>query len=327
MENQELAIKNNTRLITRLLKTKESNILLGLLGLCLVLGITTETFLTGYNIGTVIRQVSFIAIVALGQTLVLLTAGIDLSVGTIAGLSGILASLMMSSTHMGLPPIIAVPLAVLCGMVMGLINGLLIGKLRLNAFIITLAFGEVWGGMILVITKGYPVLELPESFKVLGQGMVGFIPVPVILMVILFGIMHYVLTKTPFGRNIYATGGNMTAATLAGIKVDKEITFVYMFSGMFASIAGILMTSRMSAGQPTIGSSWVMPSVTAAIIGGTAMSGGVGTLIGTLIGATFMGILSNGIVLLGISSYWERVITGFVVILAILLDFFRARRK
>jgi len=311
----------------RLMKTKESNIFLGLFGLCLILGIFTDTFLSSYNIGVVIRQVSFIALVALGQTLVLLTAGIDLSVGSIAGLSGILVSLFMSSDFFGMAAIIAVPLAMVCGLLMGLVNGLLIGKLRLNAFIVTLAFGEVWGGMILVITKGYPILKLPEGFTYLGQGMIGKIPMPVIIMLIIFAFMHYVLTKTPFGRNIYATGGNLTASTLAGIKVDKEICSVYMLSGLFSSIAGILMTSRMGAGQPTIGSSWVMPSVTAAIIGGTSMAGGEGTLIGTLIGAVFMGIISNGIVLLGISSYWERVITGLVVILAILLDFFRAKKK
>ena len=320
-------LSKSNRSFTAILKSKEINIFFGLLSLSIVLAISTDTFLTTYNIGTVIRQVSFIAIVALGQTLVLLTAGIDLSVGSIAGLSGILVSLFISDAHLGLPVVIGVPLAIMFGMGMGLMNGYLIGRLKLNAFIVTLAMGEVLGGLILVITKGYPVLELPKSFTFLGQGMVGLIPIPVIIMIIVFAIMHYVLVKTPFGRNIYATGGNKIAATLAGIKVEMEIMYVYMFSGLFSAMAGILMTSRMNAGQPTMGASWVMPSVTAAIIGGTAMSGGEGTLIGTLIGATFMGILSNGIVLLNISSYWERVIIGFVVILAVLLDYFRAKRK
>ena len=311
--------------IITILKTKEGSIFLGLLFLCLILSFFTSTFLTIYNIGIVIRQVSFIAIVAIGQTLVLLTGGIDLSVGAIAGLSSILGSMMMSNA--GISPLISVPAAITFGMIFGLINGLLIAKMRLNAFIVTLAIGEVLAGLILVITRGYPVLNLPKSFAVIGQGMLGIVPIPVLFMTAVVLVMNFILVSTPFGRNIYATGGSRIASNLAGIRVDNVILRVYMLSGMFAALSGILMTSRMNAGQPTIGATWVMPSVTAAIIGGTSLSGGEGTIWGTLIGAIFMGVLSNGIVLLNISSYWERVIIGVVVILAVGIDFLRSRTK
>jgi ribose transport system permease protein len=168
---------------------------------------------------------------------------------------------------------------------------------------------------------------LPESFAFLGQGMIGLVPVPVIFMLVITIVIAYLLENTPFGRNIYAVGGNSIAAKLAGIKVENVTLYVYMLSGMFASLSGLLLTSRMNAGQPTIGASWVMPSITAAIIGGTSLSGGEGTIIGTIIGAAFMGVLANGIVLLNISSYWERVITGAVVIIAVVIDLIRKIRS
>ncbi len=311
--------------ILKLVKTKEFSIFLGLAFLCLLLGLTTDTFLTRYNMAIVIRQVSFIGLVALGQTLVLLTGGIDLSVGSIAGLSSILGTLLMTSA--GINPFVSTFLGIAIGFCFGLINGFFIAKLRLNAFIVTLAFGETFAGLILVITRGYPVLHLPAAFKVLGQGMIGPFPVPVIIMVVIAVIMIILLHNTPFGRNIYAIGGNREAAALVGIKVENTVMIVYALSGMFSALSGLLLTSRMNAGQPTIGSSWVMPSVTAAIIGGTSLSGGEGTIIGTIIGAVFMGVLANGIVLLKISPYWERVIVGTVVILAIVIDLLRHRKR
>ncbi len=316
---------NFFKIMVKLVKTKEFSIFLGLVFLCLLLSLTTTTFLTRFNMAIVIRQVSFIAIVALGQTLVLLTGGIDLSVGSIAGLSSILGTLLMTSA--GIDPFLSTFLGIGTGFIFGLINGLFIAKLRLNAFIVTLAFGEAFAGMILVITKGYPVLNLPAAFTYLGQGMVGPFPVPVIIMTVLAIIMIIILHNTPFGRNIYAIGGNREAAALVGIKVENTIMIVYALSGTLSALAGLLLTSRMNAGQPTIGSSWVMPSVTAAIIGGTSLSGGEGTIIGTIIGAIFMGVLANGIVLLKISSYWERVIVGVVVILAIVIDLLRHRKR
>lgn len=309
----------------RFFQIKESGILLALLVLGGVLSVTTSTFLTQYNIGVVIRQVSFVAIVALGETLVLLIGGIDLSVGYVAGLCSILGCLLMTTT--GLDPYLCTLITLFIGLFLGLLSGLLIAKIRLNPFIVTLAMGEIYAGMILVITKGYPVLNLPKKFTVLGQGMVGPVPIPVIIMLIITAILAYILRNTPFGRNIYAIGGNPAAARLVGISVEKIKVSVYAIAGMLAALAGMLFASRVNAGQPTTGAAWLMPVITAAIIGGTSLSGGEGTILGTILGATFMGILANGIVLLDISAYWERVIIGAVVIVAVVLDILRSRKK
>lgn len=312
--------------LKRIFQIKESGICLALIVLSVVLSVARPaTFLTQYNIGIVIRQVSFVAIVALGETLVLLVGGIDLSVGHIAGLCGILGSLLMTSTT--IDPYICTVMTLFTGLLLGAISGVFIAKVRLNPFIVTLAMGEVYAGVILVITKGYPVLGLPKKFTVLGQGMIGPVPVPVIIMLIITVILTYVLKNSPFGRNIYAIGGNQFAARLVGIPVEKIKVSVYAISGMLAGLAGMLFASRVNAGQPTIGAGWLMPTITAAIIGGTSLSGGEGTILGTILGAVFMGVLANGIVLLGISAYWERVIIGSVVMVAVVIDILRSRKK
>ncbi|AZO94749.1 ABC transporter permease [Halocella sp. SP3-1] len=321
----ELKRHSNLTKIKELLHFKESGILLALIIMSALLSITTPNFLNQYNLGIVVRQASFVALVALGQTLVLITGGIDLSVGSIAGLSSILGAILMTSTPLN--PYLCTLLAVLCGMFFGIINGVFIAKIGLNPFIVTLATGEAFAGLILVITKGYPVLGIPTSFKYLGQGMIGPVPVPVVILLIISLILIYILKNTPFGRYIYSIGGNESASKLVGIKVDKIKISVYAIAGALAALAGIIFVSRANAGQATIGASWLMPSVTAAIIGGTSLSGGEGTILGTLIGAILMGVLSNGIVLLNVSSYLERVIIGLVVLVAVIIDLVRKRNR
>lgn len=304
---------------------RESGILVALIAICLALSIATPKFLTSYNIGIVIRQVSFVAIVAMGQTMVLLTGGIDLAVGSIAGLCSIIGAIIMTKTS--IDPYIACIMAMALGLFIGSISGYFIAYVKMNAFIVTLAIGEICAGANLVITRGYPVTGVPPSFSLLGQGMLGLIPVPVIIMIILMVIFSYVLSLTPYGRNIYAIGGNQDASRLVGIQVARVKMSVYGISGMLAAFAGMIFVSRVQAGQPTVGPSWLMPSVTAAIISGTTLSGGEGTIVGAIIGAIFMGVLSNGIILLDISSYWEKVIIGSVVIVAVLLDALRKKKS
>ncbi|MBA2132166.1 ABC transporter permease [Hydrogenispora sp. UU3] len=320
-----MTLSKMTEQIWKKLKFRESGIILALLIMCLGLTLATPSFLTAFNLGMVIRQVSFTAILALGQTLVLISGGIDLSVGAIAGLSAIVGTMMMTAT--GIDPYLCAFLAGLFGLFCGLLNGLLIAKIGLNPFIATLGTGEVYYGLILVLTKGYPVLGLPKKFMWLGQGMVGVVPVPVIIMILVALVVAYVLKNTPFGRYVYAIGGNEAAANLVGIKVPKIKISVYAISGFLAALSGMLYASRMAGGQPTTGQTWVMPSVTAAIIGGTSLSGGEGTILGTMVGAILMGVLTNGIVLLNISSYWERVIIGIVVILAVIIDILRNNKE
>jgi ribose transport system permease protein len=304
---------------------REGGVLLALVVLGVLLTVGTPKFLTPYNLGIVVRQIAFVATVALGQTLVLLTGGIDLSVGPVAGLSSILGAMLMVST--GLDPYLCAVLALFLGAFLGLITGSLVAYLRVNPFIATLAMGEVYAGMILVITQGYPVTGIPESFGFLGRGMIGFLPVPAVIMFASAVILTFVLQRLPHGRNIYAVGGNEPAARLAGINVNTVKVSVYVLSGFLAALAGIMFLSRANAGQPTIGPSWLLPSITAAILGGTSLSGGEGTMLGTIIGATLMGVLANGIVLMDISPYWERVIIGAVVIAAVLIDMLRVKRS
>jgi ribose transport system permease protein len=311
--------------ITRVGLVREGGIFIALVVICIGLSLATPKFLTSYNVGIVIRQVSFVAIVAIGQTMVLLTGGIDLSVGSMAGLCSIMGAITMS--RLPIDPYVALVLAMLLGLVIGALNGFLIAYVKMNAFIVTLGMGEICAGANLVITRGYPVLGIPASFNYLGQGMVGPIPIPVIIMLVLMIIFTYVLTSTPYGRNVYAIGGNQSAARLVGIQVARVQMSVFAISGLLSALAGMIFVSRVNAGQPTVGPSWLMPSITAAIISGTTLSGGEGTIIGAIIGAIFMGVLSNGIVLMDISAYWERVIIGFVVIIAVLLDVLRKRAR
>jgi ribose transport system permease protein len=311
--------------ILKLLRFRESGVVGALIVLCLALAIATPKFLTGYNLGIVIRQIAFVGMVALGQTLVLLTGGIDLSVGYIAGLCGILGSLLMVKT--GIDPYVCALLAIMIGAFLGFLNGAFVAYFRINPFITTLAMGEVFAGLVLVITQGYPVTGIPESFAFLGQGQIASIPVPAIFTILMAVVLSFVLTRMPHGRYIYAVGGNESAAHLAGISITRVKLSVYMLSGALSAFAGIMFVSRASAGQPTIGPSWQLPSVTAAILGGTSLLGGEGTMLGTIVGATLMGVLSNGIVLMNISSYWERVIIGVVVITAVLVDTLRVKRS
>lgn len=314
-----------TLLLSRFRKWEASGILVALLLLAGPLSIASPNFLSQYNLTVVARQASFVGLVALGQTLVLLIGGIDLSVGTAAGLSAIVGCLML--TKLGIHPYLVPLLTALFGFGLGLINGALIAGLRLNPFIVTLATGEVFAGVNLVITRGYPIRPLGAQFRVFGQGSVFGVPTPVLTFVGAGLILFWVLARTRFGRNIYAIGGNREASTLVGIRVSRVEFIVFGLAGMFAALAGILYASRMDSGQPSVGEGWLMGAITAAIIGGTSLRGGEGTIAGTLIGALLMAVLANGIVLMNVSGYWERVIIGLVVLIAILVDLARRRLR
>ena len=302
----------------RFLKTTESAILLALIVISLILSILNPAFLTTYNIMTLFRQIAFITIVAYGQTLVLIAGGIDLSVGAMAALSSIISAYLM--VNVGLNPVLCLILGLIAGALMGAINGTLIAILKINPFIATLACGEIFGGFIYVITQGWAIQGVPENILFLGRGMLLGIPVPVIIMLGLGLLLILMMKNTPFGRYIYAIGGNESAARLVGIRVPLVKITVFMSSGIMASLAGLLITCRLGSAQPTVGLSWLMPSVTAAILGGTSMSGGQGKIFGTIIGAALMGVISNAIVLLNVSPYWEKVITGLVVLVAVIID-------
>ncbi|MCB1377511.1 MAG: ABC transporter permease [Alphaproteobacteria bacterium] len=310
-------------LLTRFWRWEASGILVALIALLIVLSLATENFLSGYNAAVVVRQAAFVGLVALGQTLVLLVGGIDLSVGAAAGLSAIVGSLLL--TALGVHPYAVIPLTMAFGLALGLINGVFVAGLRLNPFIVTLATWEIFAGMTLVITKGYPIRPLGEQFTIFGKGDIFGVPIPVVIFLALGVVLIWLLTQTRFGRNIFAVGGNREAAILAGIHVKRVELVAFGLAGMFAALAGILYASRMDAGQPSVGEGWLMGAITAAILGGTSLRGGQGSIIGTMLGALLLAVLANGTVLLNVSGFWQRVIVGLVVLLAVLVDLFRRR--
>ena len=321
--NAPLAGQWKTSAWSKFWRWEASGILVALVVLVLVLSFATENFLSSYNMVVVARQAAFVGLVALGQTLVLLVGGIDLSVGAAAGLSAIVGSLLL--TTVGVNPYLVIPLTMLFGLGLGFINGVFVAGLRLNPFIVTLATWEIFAGMTLVITKGYPIRPLGEPFTYFGKGDILGVPLPVVIFVVLGAFLIWLLTQTRFGRNVFAVGGNREAAILAGIHVKRVEFLAFGLAGMFAALAGILYASRMDAGQPSVGEGWLMGAITAAILGGTSLRGGQGSIVGTMLGALLLAVLANGTVLLNVSGFWQRVIVGLVVLLAVLVDLFRHR--
>jgi ribose transport system permease protein len=297
--------------------------LLGLVILCAALGILSDHFLTFDNLINVFRQSSVNALIALGQLLVIVTAGIDLSVGSVMGISCVLAALMMKS---GLPPALALAASLGIGAFLGAVNGTLLTKLRLpHPFIPTLGMMNVARGLALVISGGFPISELPAGFRFVGAGTFLWIPAPVILVVAFCFLFHVFLTRTTAGRDIYAIGGNPHAARLSGVPVDRRLILVYTLSGMMAGAASIVLAGRMNSGFPLAGSGAELDSIAAVIIGGASFFGGVGTVGGTLVGALIMGVLRNGLNLLNVSASWQTVVIGVVIVGAVLVDVIRKR--
>lgn len=315
--------RRQTSLLTKFWGWEASGVLVALVVLCLVLSLATDNFLSAYNVSVVVRQAAFVGLVALGQTLVLLVGGIDLSVGAGAGLSSVVGAIAL--TQWGLDPWLVIPFAMAFGFFLGSINGVFVAWLRLNPFIVTLATWEIFAGLTLVITKGYPIRPLGERFTAFGKGEILGVPVPVLIFIGAALVLIWMLTQTRFGRNIFAVGGNRDAARLAGIPVRRVEFITFGLSGMLAALAGILFASRMDAAQPSVGEGWLMGAITAAILGGTSLRGGQGSIIGTVLGALLLTVLANGTVLLNVSGFWQRVIVGCVVLVAVLVDLLRRR--
>lgn len=315
--------RRQARFLARFWGWEASGVLVALVALVLALSLATDNFLSAYNVSVVVRQAAFVGLVALGQTLVLLVGGIDLSVGAGAGLSSIVGAIAL--TQWGVPPSLVIPFTMAFGFFLGAINGVFVAWLRLNPFIVTLATWEIFAGLTLVITKGYPIRPLGESFTIFGKGEPFGIPVPVLIFIAVALVLIWMLTQTRFGRNIFAVGGNRDAAILAGIPARKVEFIVFGLSGMLAAMAGILFASRMDAAQPSVGEGWLMGAITAAILGGTSLRGGQGSIVGTVLGALLLTVLANGTVLMNVSGFWQRVIVGTVVLIAVLVDLLRRR--
>ncbi|WP_347321231.1 ribose ABC transporter permease RbsC [Rossellomorea sp. RS05] len=292
---------------------------LGLLVLIVTVSIINPSFLEPLNLLNLLRQVAINALIAYGMTFVILTGGIDLSVGSILALSSALMAGMMVS---GLDPILAVLIGCILGAIMGAVNGLLITKGKMAPFIATLATMTMFRGLTLVCTDGNPITGLGDNyaFQLFGRGYFLGIPVPAITMLLAFAILWVILHKTPFGRKTYAIGGNEKAALISGIKVSRMKIMIYSLAGLLAALAGAILTSRLNSAQPTAGTSYELDAIAAVVLGGTSLSGGRGLIVGTLIGALIIGTLNNGLNLLGVSSFFQMVVKGIVIIIAVLID-------
>ncbi|AOW84603.1 MULTISPECIES: ribose ABC transporter permease [Vibrio] len=299
----------------------EQKSLIALLFLVVVVSFLNPNFFTVDNILNILRQTSVNAIIAVGMTLVILTAGIDLSVGSVLALCGAFAASLIA---MEVPVLVAVPTALLAGAALGAISGIIIAKGKVQAFIATLVTMTLLRGVTMVYTDGRPIstgfTDTADTFAWFGTGYALGIPVPVWLMVVVFAGAWYLLNHTRFGRYVYAVGGNESATRLSGINVDRVKIGVYAICGLLAALAGIIVTSRLSSAQPTAGMGYELDAIAAVVLGGTSLMGGKGRIMGTLIGALIIGFLNNALNLLDVSSYYQMIAKAVVILLAVLVD-------
>ena len=286
-----------------------------LVAMLIIASLASPYFLTKYNLQSLVRDLAFIGMIGIAQSLLLLVGELDLSVGKIASLAGILGGMLM--VNAGINPYLAFIISLLLGTIFGAINGLIITKLRLNAMVVTIGMTGVYGGINLVITKGKAVTGIPEDIYVLGKGDLAGIPIPFIFALIVLVIVIFLVKKTQTGRYIYAIGNSRDAAEILGIQVDKIRLLIYSIVGMISALAGMLYVARLGSAQSSIGANWPMNSIAASVIGGVALTGGIGNPAGALIGAAIIAVIQNMIVLLGVNVYWQSAVSGFIVVIAI----------
>ncbi len=287
------------------------------------LAIASPHFLTGPNLSTVVRQTAVINIMALGMTLIIISGGIDLSVGSILALGGFIGTRAMAQ---GYPIPAGIAIGIGAGALCGMANGLFITQLKVNPFIVTLGTMGIYRGLTLLISNGLPVHQIPRAFSFLGSG--DLLGVPLVLWILLACavMMHLVLEHTRMGRYAFSIGSNPDAAFYSGIPVPFHVTWVYALAGGLTGLSGMIEASRLMSGQPTAGQGYELQAIAAVVIGGGSLRGGEGSVLGTLVGAFIMGLLSDGSDLLGINPYWQQVIIGAVIIVAVWLDELRKRR-
>lgn len=306
-------------------KLSTYTLVLIILGLGVILSFTTESFLTMTNIMNILRQVSINGILAIGMSLVCLTGGIDLSVGSILAFSGIITAGLLNTS--GLPiPVIAL-IAIGIGAVLGLLNGYFVAYWDAPAFVVTLSMMTVARGLTYIYCDGKPISKLPGEFLNIGKGSILGVPTPALILAIVFIVFFVMLEKFKLGRYIYAVGGNMQAALVSGINVRRITTLVYIFSGICCGIAAVVLTARVSAGLPTAGEGYELDAIAATVIGGTSLSGGRGKLWGTLLGALLLGMVNTGLDLLNVTSFYQKVVKGLIILGAILIDSRRNKKS
>ena len=300
---------------------KEQAVWLMLIGLIIIFSVTVPNFATTGNLVTILRQVSNIGILAVGMTFVLISGGIDLSIGNLMGLVGVTTALMM--VQYNLTPVVACLLGLTVGLVVGLINGLFITYTKMPPLIATLGMSYAVRGLAYIITGGYPVYGLPSGIKVLGQGyLFGVIPVCVLIMVVIIIIGAFTMNRTHIGRQFYAIGSNEEAARLSGLKVQRVRVLTYVIAGFLAAISGIVMMSRVNSGQPLSGNQMEMDALIACVVGGISVTGGEGKATGMIGGMLVMGVLANGMAVAGLSEYMQMLVKGLVLVGVVAVDCF-----
>ncbi|MBB4403686.1 MULTISPECIES: ABC transporter permease [Rhizobium/Agrobacterium group] len=313
--NTGTAAKTGGFSLSAMLRSPLALPLAGLIVVSILMGLASDNFFSLNNIMNVLRQVSVVGILAVGMTFVILTGGIDLSVGAVMALVGTLsAGLMVNS---GLPASVALPAGLFIGLGIGIFNGVLVAWGKMPAIIVTLATMGMARGLGLIYSGGYPVSGIPSWISWFGVGRIGVVPVPVVIMVVIYAIAWVLLQRTAFGRHVYALGGNELAARLSGVKTQRVKLAVYGISGVTAALAALILTGRLMSGQPNAGVGFELDAIAAVVLGGTAIAGGRGLILGTLIGAVLLGILNNGLNLMGINPYLQDVIKGGIILLAI----------
>ncbi len=295
--------------------------IIGLIIFSIIISFLSDRFMTGSNAFNVLRQTSINAIIGVGMTFVILTGGIDLSVGSTFAFSGAVAAYLVGS---GSHPITALIIALTVGAAIGVTNGLIITKGKLQPFIVTLATMTIFRGVTLVFTDGKPISPGYEAnaeiFAAIGNGYTLGVPNPIIIMIVTVGIGYFVLKHTTIGRYVFAVGGNEDATRLSGVNVHRVKLFAYGISGFLAALAGIIITARLSSAQPTAGTGYELDAIAAVVLGGTSLAGGIGSVLGTVVGALIIGILNNALNLLNVSSYYQLLVKGLVILIAVLLD-------
>lgn len=308
-----------------LFRIREAGIAAVVLILILFLTLATDNFGNPENLAIVARQIALVSILAMGMTLVILLGGIDLSVGSVVVITAVLIGRAM--VNMALPIPLGILIGIAVGALAGFINGMLITRTGVPPFIITLGMMGLARGTALVITKGNSISGFPKAYLEIGQGYLGPVPYPVIIAAVLALLTHIMLSRTTFGRRIYLVGSNEEAALLSGVNVNRMKVIVYTLCSMFAATEAVVETARFSTAMGNAGTGYELTAIGAVIIGGASMNGGEGSVIGTLLGATLLGLINNGLIQLGVSSYWQQVFSGSIIILAVALDTWRRRSK
>ena len=321
-------MKNKNSILNKVKRSNMTAIGMVLIIMFVIACIGSPYFLDVYNIQSLLRDLAIIGMIGIAQSLLLLVGELDLSVGKIATLCGILSGMLM--IYAKINPWFALICGLIFGIFFGLLNGLIITKLRLNSMVATIGMQGVYGGINLVLTKGKAITGIPEQIQFLGKGSLGIVPMPFIFCIIVLLLVLFLVKKTKTGRYIYAIGNSREAATILGIKVDKIRVFIYVAVGLISSLAGLLYVCRLGSAQSTLGESWPMNSIAASVIGGVSLNGGIGNPAGALIGAAIISIISNMIVLFGVNAYWQQAVSGIVVVLAIsfssIMEIIRERR-